>query len=309
MNTVTNEELENFVESEISSEALVHLKRQAMGGANNAKGNQHEQYFAVYKIAKFYQIAKNDDIEVCSQSYAFVDDLVILNRTTSSKHSYQLKDSKRVYWNGGKGIAPYFRKQNQLDKELYDLDNSEVVLVLADINVYRSRCKDIPSSISSYTRCINFKNPDSVNQMLMENQDFKAAVGRLCVSSEQIDKLEVIVQHLLGAWSAFGQKNVKISSIINKAREVAKPNFFKSEVVDPDEAKEIPLEVLDSIEGLSYELCEGFLHYSYKDSFQGQVKPRVGTNQFKAICNEIRIKKPTKAIELITLLMSTGENL
>ena len=99
-----NNTLNGFVANKLGKQALKDLENQSKGGQNNAKGNRYEQFFAVYKLAKFYKYTKSDELEISSQEKAFVDDLVILNRSTNTKYSYQLKDSTRVYWNKSKGI-------------------------------------------------------------------------------------------------------------------------------------------------------------------------------------------------------------
>ena len=145
--------LDEFVENKLGKDALTNLTKQDIGGNNNEKGNHHEQLFAIYNLAKFYMHAQNDEeIEISSQDKAFVDDLVIFNKTQNKKRSYQLKDSKAVYWHKAKGISPYFSRQYLIDTKYYNVANAKTILVLANKDTFRLRSSDIPRSINvSYT--------------------------------------------------------------------------------------------------------------------------------------------------------------
>jgi len=297
---------ETFVSKKLGADVLKTLNNQNRGGKNNAKGNRFEQFFAVYKMAKLYYEAKNDDIEISSQSdCTFVDDLIVYNKTVGKKTSYQLKDSKKVYWHNNKGISPYFSRQYQLDMEFHELNASETVLVLADDSVYKLRSTDIPANIRSHTRCIHFSNLDTVNQMLMDNLNFKKAISHVCAYPDELDKLEVVTRQLIGVWAADSQAEKSLRKLMALARS-SKPDFFKLEHDDI-----LPLDsdikaLLDGIDGLYYEIREGYLHYSYRN-FKGQVKPRNGTPEFLSICEVIRTTRPTTAMDFMIILMGTGE--
>lgn len=55
--------LDGFVKAEFGVDALTKLDNQSQGGDNNSKGNQHEQRFAVYKLAKAHGEKPNDVIQ------------------------------------------------------------------------------------------------------------------------------------------------------------------------------------------------------------------------------------------------------
>jgi len=257
-------------------------------------------------MAKLYHEAKNDAIEISSQGdCAFVDDLIMYNKTVGKKVSYQLKDSKKVYWYKNRGISLYFSRQYQLDMEFHELNESETVLVLANDSVYKLRNADIPANISFHTRCIHFANLDTVNQMLMDNLDFKKAISNACAYPDELDKLEVVTRQLIGVWATDSKTEKSLSKLIALARS-AKPDFFKLEHDDILPLDNDINELLDGIDGLHYEIREGYLHYSYRN-FQGQVKPRNGTPEFLSICEVIRATRPMTAMDFMIILMGTGE--
>ena len=219
--------LEDFVRDHLGADRLVDLNNQSKGGDNNAKGNRHETFFAAYKLAESYTEFPEDDIEISSQEKAFVDDLTIVNFTKNSKQSYQLKDSKRVYWHKSKGIAPYFRDQYKIDLNHFNVDSSKTTLVLAQENVYELRNKDIPENIKHHTECVLFKNSETANKMLLNNQDFKDVVSKFCAYPTQTDKLEIVLQNLVGTWTTHNKEKKKVSEFIDLAKKAANPDFFK----------------------------------------------------------------------------------
>ncbi len=303
--------LEQFVEDNFGEEILKKLESRHRGGINNAKGNSHETHFAVYKIAKFYAESQNDagHINIQAQAQAFVDDLVISNRQAETKYSYQLKDSVSVSWTGQKGIQADFELQYRVDNDHYGIANPETVLVLANRDVYEKLVSTVPKCIQSHTRCIYFENPASPNVLIFENQEFRTAITQLSTSSEP-DILFAVAQNLIGAWGLLSESEVTVKEIVDKARKGANPNFFKSDDdVDLDIDNELKM-ALDNIKGLSFDVKNGYLSYSFSrngNEFSGTVKPRVGTEQFRAISNEIITNKPSTIFALAQIAMSTGE--
>ena len=301
------EAIDNFVKETFGEDAHVRLNRQRVGGNNNEKGNAHELLFAVYKMAKYYSEAQNDEILIEGQAAGFVDDLTITKPSNNTKVSYQLKDSKRVYWNGNKGIEPYFKFQRSIDLNHSNFsEESETVLVLANHDVYTRRNADIPASISSHTRCIHFANPSSPNQLLLDDEAFRAAIAQLCVSND-IDKLGTVIQHLMGAWLAHHNNITNVVELVDLAKQHAAPDFFNDgQNVDQELERDVCL-VLDSVNGLKYEVKGSILYYSC-NGFEGQVKPQIGTNEFLTICDAIKNETPTDVFALLSILMRTGED-
>lgn len=296
-------DLDNFVESNLGVEALKLLNYQSVGGNNNSKGNMHEQFFAVYKLAKYYSEQPEDKVQIMSQDKAFVDDLIIINVNSGVKRSYQLKDSKRVYWSKRKGISQYFKRQYAIDKDFHNFTDAKTILVLAQESVFNLRKKDIPKSIQPHTECILFKNSNTVNRMLLDNPRFKSAISNICINPNEIDKMEVIVQSLLGAWNAYKSELKEVSSFFDKAKVAIKPDFFKDNTNVILDGKLIA--ILDNIDEIKYTLESGYLRYRYR-SFEGIVRVKVNSPQFDTIKDEILHKNPSDAMSLFSILMKAG---
>jgi hypothetical protein len=296
--------IDQFVKDNLGEEALKNLNYQTTGGNNNTKGNRHEQFFAVYKLVEFFTSFPDDDIDISSQDKAFVDDLTILNKTSNTKVSYQLKDSKTVYWHKSRGISPYFIKQYKLDKNFHKIFFAKTILVLSQEKVYKLRNADIPKSIEQHTECLLFKNPDTVNRMLIENTDFREAIAAICAYPHEIDKIEVVTQLLIGSWVTHKENEKSVSQFINLAKKGANPDFFK------DDSNHYSLDarivrILDNIDGITYTIDNGYFNYNV-GSFSGRVRAKLGTSFFNQICLEIMNKNPTDPMELCNVLMQTG---
>jgi hypothetical protein len=307
MNTAVKQDLNGFILAELGANVLKKLDNQERGGNNNNKGNNHEQYFATYKLAKYFAIAQaNDDIEIETQARAFVDDLIIYNKADDAKRSYQLKDSKAVYWSGKKGISTYFIRQHKIDCKYYKHAKSETVLVLSNIDTYNRRSCDIPNSIASYTRCLYFTNSSSPNELLLENVDFRKSIGDLCSFPSDIDKLTVVLQYLIGAWVTHNKTEKSVKKLVELAAGVAKPDFFKLDSVNLKLDVKLT-QILDNIDDLRYLISNSYLMYYYKN-FEGQVRFKIGSEDFQKICNNVIRENPMSAQELFSILMSSGDN-
>jgi hypothetical protein len=296
--------IDKFVKDNLGDKALEKLNYQTTGGNNNAKGNRHEQFFAVYKLAELSVSFSGDDIDISSQDKAFVDDLTILNKTKQTKISFQLKDSKTVYWHKSKGISTYFIDQYKLDTLFHKIADAKTILVLAQENVYGLRSVDIPKSIEQHTECLLFKNPETVNRMLLENIDFRKAVGAMCAYPDEIDKIEVVTQLILGSWVTHKENKKSVAEFINLAKKGANPDFFK------DDSNKHSLDtrvskILDKIDEITYTIGNGYLNYNF-GSFSGQVRAKLGTSSFDKICSDIIKQNPTDPMELCKVLMQTG---
>lgn len=68
--------IESFVEKELGKDVLLSLKRIRVGGTNNQKGRDYENYFQLFKA---FELASQDiDHEkhlLSCQELAFIDDI------------------------------------------------------------------------------------------------------------------------------------------------------------------------------------------------------------------------------------------
>lgn len=299
-------QLDEFVEAKLGADALKALCNQSRGGDNNQKGNRHEQFFAVYKLAKYFGESPTDCIEISSQDRAFVDDLVVLNKSKDIKRSYQLKDSKSVYWHNKKGIKPYFKRQHIIDKEFHKNSESETVLVLANENTFKLRSSDIPRDIKKHTRCLHFPNFDTINELIVSNKEFRDAIGQLCAWPDDTSKIEVVAQLLLGAWASKNYTVRSAKDLVDSAKMGADPNFFcvrGSELKIDEDLKNI----LDNLRKLNYDVRSGLLTYSVAGGLSGYIEHKVGTPEFKALSEKIVDEHPTEELSLLRILFEHGD--
>ncbi|MCP5163330.1 MAG: hypothetical protein H6999_06555 [Hahellaceae bacterium] len=297
------QKLEKFIKSHelLGRNALKSLRNQLIGGHNNAKGNQHECHFAVYQLAKNFTISLNSKVNIFQQVAAFVDDLVIRNESADTKFSFQLKDSTSVSWRGAKGIVGYFSRQHILDKYFHDSPNARTVLVLANKYVFDKLSTTIPNEIQDHTDVIYFENCLSPNKLLLSDQKFRAAIESLCVSTD-LDKLEVIVQGLIGAWVTNSAMISDVAQIVRKAIEQTKPHVFKDFAEIEATVSPEFLNLIDTIDKVSYQVINGSFNYSV-GRLSGFLPFRVGSPEFNLLCEKVIARQPKTAIELVQALM------
>ena len=89
MNSAVQLSLDEFVKSQLGSSALKSLRNQNTGGKNNEKGARHECRYAIYQIAKAVDDLDFDQIRIDSQTKAFVDDLIVINKARYALKSIQ----------------------------------------------------------------------------------------------------------------------------------------------------------------------------------------------------------------------------
>ena len=70
---------EKQIETLFGAKTLEYLKNKNIGGISSNKGIKYEDIFAVYQLALLSRcvIECNKEIDILSQCFAFVDDLII----------------------------------------------------------------------------------------------------------------------------------------------------------------------------------------------------------------------------------------
>lgn len=295
--------LEHFVKShhKLGWNKLKKLKNQTRGGESNEKGGRHERYFAVFQLAKHFPVALRADVTINHQAEAYVDDLVVINKSEGTKFSYQLKDSATVSWRGKRGIVGYFTQQHILDAEYHGIPAAITVLVLGNKKAFDKLSSNIPKEIDAHTEVLYFENCESPNKLLLCHSEFRSSIEQLCVSSD-LNQLEMIVQGLLGAWEAHKSTVQDLELIVQKAIAQMKPNVFKN--FDGHEVELNPdfKAIVDSIDGLSYEVTNGGFKYTFH-SRNGVLEGLVNPEEFEGLCEKVILCKPNTAMELMEVLM------
>lgn len=188
-----------------------YLKRKHQGGKNNSKGNQYEDFYAVYCLALLMDeyISRWDTVLLTSQvADAFVDDLLI-EKPTSEKLYHQLKDVKALTWKSER-LEPDFKRQMEISQEKGEHFQLHLIYSAKD-----SPLEEIPEEISSYTRAVYFPACESLNQLLLSYNPFKNAISKIAAKGEDTrnDELFGLAGALLGAWNSCSQKAVSLTQI------------------------------------------------------------------------------------------------
>lgn len=233
------------------------------GGVSNKKGNTYENFFAVYQLASLSQevIENNLEIVFYSQIFAFIDDLIIDFKDSSSRKHYQLKNSASVTWGSGlKSISDDFCKQYELNQSISI--ESELYLVISDSNLKTRLDNSLPERINDYSQVVHFPYRSNIAKLITQQPDLYEAIKYLCAFSEpDPDKIECVATVLLGAWTSIDKSGASVKDILETAQK-CQPSYIRSFA----QQMQIDIEVaniLKEIENFTYNLTKGFLHWEY----------------------------------------------
>ena len=275
-------------------EVLEYLTNKNRGGSSAEKGNTYENFFAVYQLALQSRevIETGRSIQFLSQSLAFVDDLIIDAQGDSPLYHYQLKNSSTVLWGSGlKSISDDFRLQHMLNQSVSR--SSELYLVVSDETIKSNLTANIPPEIEEYSQVLHFSYAPNLVQVVLAHPDFRSAIEYLCAFEHpERDKIECVVIVLLGAWTSSGKSGISAMDILTKAQE-STPSFIRSFSREWSLDPEVET-ILASIEGFSYNLAKGFLHWKYLDGLdQGTLPYSIDTEAFGKFQTLIKRDVPT----------------
>ena len=302
-------ELPEYIGTNLGEEVLTKYKRRRIGGNNNAKGNQHELYFAVYKLAKNSAMAiQGETIHLRTQSDAFVDDLEVENITQNSIKNYQLKDCNYVPWGteGIEGICFDFHLQNRVNTEFQKFEESTTCLVVSKKNQFDKLNSTIPQSISNYTECILFENMP-INRLLLEKEEVRSAIGTLCTSPNDIDKLVRVFQLLVSVIASNIPKESNVLELIKQAKDIGRPEYFLSLIPEPPLPASVK-EYLKEWPNISYSIENGYLKYKTDINtgiLEGVINLRVDSDEFSDFFATIIDNAPESSIHLLIQLMES----
>lgn len=197
-----------------------YLKKKHQGGKNNSKGNQYENFYAVYCLALLMDeyMSQWDAVYLTSQvPDAFVDDLLI-EKPTFEKLYHQLKDVKALTWKSER-LETDFKRQMEISQEMGESYHLHLVHSIKDTFL-----EEIPEEISSCTTATYFPACESLNQLLLSYTPFKNAISRISAKGDYTknDELFGIAGALLGAWNSCERKNVSLEQIADIVQRVGK---------------------------------------------------------------------------------------
>lgn len=229
--------LEQYVEKNISNEALKLLKAMRTGGDNNAKGNAFERHFSAHKVIEAWagnrEHLASTDIEFTMQEFGFVDDLAIRYEGSSPKKiNYQAKNSTTNAGAYTKKIHQRFKWQEKIDQDFLGIHNTQQVLLVSSLSKFRANEKSIKRFTKGTTS--NFKGEffpyESDHQSLFsKSDDLRTNLGLICSKSD-LSSLDYGFRLVLAAME--GGKSFTLKSVVEKVREMAKPDLFRDSVED-----------------------------------------------------------------------------
>lgn len=286
-------------------EVLRYVNRKNIGGASNERGHTYENFFAAYQLAQLAKevIEAGTQISLSSQVKAFVDDLIVAYEDEARVKHYQLKNSSSVSWGSGlRSIADDFEKQYHLNEALSKI--SELHLVVSDPALQQNLAAAIPSTISSCSQVIHFPYDHSLAKVIANEPRFKQALTYLSAFEHpSSDKIECVAGVLVGAWASCEKASIPLIEVLKTAQQY-QPSFIRSfnslEIqLDTDVAK-----ILDSIQGFTYKLSKGFLHWEFQGGLErGTLPYSCETEKFKRFQELIKQNSPTSFEELEVFLL------
>jgi hypothetical protein len=282
------------IEQLFGNDVLQYLTKKNQGGVSNEKGNTYENFFAVYQLSLLSSevIENNREINFYSQILAFVDDLIINFNNNAPRQHYQLKNSVNVAWGSGlKSISDDFGKQYELNLSIST--ESELYLVVSDLNLKAKLEKDLPATINAYSQVIYFSYQSNIVKFIAQQPNFQEAIKYLCAFSEpDPDKIECVATVLLGAWVSSDKSGISVKDILEKAQK-CQPSYIRSFSqqlqLDPEVEN-----ILSKIPNFSYNLTKGFLHWEYGNGLeQGTLPYSIDSEKFKRFEGIIKKNQPT----------------
>lgn len=286
------------------SDVLSYLENKNRGGVSGEKGNTYENFFAVYQLALLSKEVIEDgrEINFYSQIIAFVDDLIVVCQNNATFRHYQLKNSITVAWGEElKSIADDFSKQYILNQSMSR--ETKLHLVVSNQELRAKLDESMPAALKTYTQVLHFPYESSLVKVIARQPDFYEAIEYLCAFDNPApDKIECVATVLLGAWVSNNKSGVCVIEILKKAQD-STPSFIRSFSqqwqLDPEVES-----ILSKIEGLSYNLIRGFLHWEYGNGLDtGTLPYSLDTEKFKRFQELLKRNKPTSFEELEAFLI------
>lgn len=149
--------IESFVEKELGKDVLLSLKRIRVGGTNNQKGRDYENYFQLFKA---FELASQDiDHEkhlLSCQELAFIDDICHWDLEKSIKHNFQAKNSSGSAADWTSEITIRCERQTILDTKFHKITESKNYLLVSCENKRTSNLEKVPEKLRKLNTCIFF---------------------------------------------------------------------------------------------------------------------------------------------------------
>jgi hypothetical protein len=290
---ITLEVLKKAFGEDEGAKLLKYLQNKNKGGRNNAKGNSFENFYSVYQIARYFNDnLDHDKILFSSQTYTFVDDLLIEKIADKNETYFQIKDVVNLNWlEGEHPLKNDFIYQYKISTN--SGVNVKFKMVVSDKSVYENLRSKLPIEIKDFVEVVHFETASSLNNLIRKNLLMKEELTKMCaLYNPSTDKLETLATILLGAWDASDKSQIQLKEILNKSH-TQNPNYIKGH---SNKLSHKLSNILNSISGFSYEVENGFLKWKFNKTDEGVLEHRIGSMEFEQWENDI-FNKEIKTFE------------
>lgn len=261
-----------------------YLRNKNKGGVNNSKGNTFENFYTVYQIVKaFNDSPKWDNCRFSSQVFCYIDDLVIEEEEDKINRYYQIKDVADLGWsNGAHTIKEDFRKQHKLSRDLGV--EPFLRLVVSRKEVYDYLVANLPEEIKDLVKVVHFETASSLNNLIRKNSLIKEELVKMCaLKNPSADKLDALGTILLGSWDSTDKNKVPLKELLDKSY-AQNPHFIRGLSTGISQRLS---GILNSIEGFSYTIENGFLKWNFNTTDEGVLEYRIGSIEFEQWENDL----------------------
>ena len=281
---ITLEVLKKAFGEDEGEKRFKYLQNKNKGGRNNSKGNSFENFYAVFQISRSFNENLNpEETLFSSQANTFIDDLLIEQIADKIETYFQLKDVARLSWQAGEHpLKDDFFYQHKIS--IISGINAKFQIVVSDKSVYENLLSDIPGEIIDFVEVVHFESASSLNNLIRKNLLMKEELTKMCaLTNPSTDKLETLATIILGAWDASSKSKISLEDILNKSYSL-KPNFIKGHLTKLSHTLS---KILNSINGFTYEIENGFLKWKFNNTDEGVLKYGIGSREFEQLENDI----------------------
>jgi len=229
-------EVVEFVSQHLGADLALKLKRIGVGGGNNKKGSDFENFYATAKIcmvaAEWPSHDTIYDFKVSSQEVAFVDDLCVRRISSSSKVNYQAKNSPNAAADWDIEMQDRFGWQQKVDLEFHQIIDAKQILVVSSAEKAAANDDKIPDHMKEYCASEHFPYHTSSTRLVLGYAPLRDALSKLC-ASDNIQVLDTAFKVVLGEWISDNAEGRVVGDVISHAKASSRPDTFAG--VTPDE--------------------------------------------------------------------------
>ena len=214
---------ELFVEKELGQRALSNLQRIHIGGTNNKKGRDYENFFQLFKA---FELASQDiDLQqhiLSCQELAFIDDVCHWDLENSIKHNFQAKNSSGSAADWTNEITIRCKRQTIIDTKFHNVAESRNYLLVSCEKKKTNNLKKVPRNLRNLNTCIFFPYSRTLVELLDQTK-LKTYIADL-IETDEASQVDYAAKLILGVLQ--GTDTQDIHSIFKQACSTAIPNPF-----------------------------------------------------------------------------------